>query len=253
MSNPLQVWYCIPTARVPVALQILREWKGQGYRNALLLDTKSSDAAAVAVAKAAYNVDAVLVVEQYIGWADSVNRLAALALERGADMVVTGGDDVWPEMRYPAHVLAQQFADHFPNLFGVMQPSGDGSECYDRCAMTPWVGRGFIEKTYGGKGPFWPEYFHFWPDTELFNVAHMLGCYWNRPDLIQFHDHWRRQGCNAVRPQHLMAASARNGADHEIFTKRRGRGWPGARPESTAHLPPREKRRLLEYQRRHAV
>ena len=79
-----------------------------------------------------------------------------------------------------------------------MQPTGDryGEGYIDTAAASPWIGREFAVRAYGGHGPFRDEYHHFYADTELQQVALKLRCFWQRPDITQEHKHWSRFGNN---------------------------------------------------------
>lgn len=128
-------------------------------------------------------------------------------------------------------------------LFGVMQPTGDrwgdAQGAYiDRVAGSPWIGREFARRMYGGSGPYWPEYFHMGVDEELQAVATKLGVFWQRPDLTHYHAHWgrprpgERMGQVDRMPAFLAEA---NSPEHwrkykALFSKRQAAGFPGHEP-----------------------
>jgi hypothetical protein len=90
----------------------------------------------------------------------------------------------------------------------------------------------------GGQGPFWPEYFHMFDDAELQAVATRLGVFWQRRDLIHFHDHWGRprEGEQMGRADRMpnflkQANSAENwNRSKSLFESRQAAGWPGSEP-----------------------
>ena len=131
--------------------------------------------------------------------------------------------------------------------FGVMQPTGDrwgenedwarakypDRPAYiDRICGSPWMGREFCRRMYGGNGPMWPEYFHMFNDEELQCVAEKLGVLWQRRDLIQYHDHWGRDGFGAKAPEFLDRANSPANWDamKTIFETRKAAGFPGHEP-----------------------
>lgn len=156
----------------------------------------------------------------YEGYVHASNKLVHMALDADSscDWVVCGGDDYWPVPDKRADEIADDCAIHFSlattmqfkhesPTFGVMQPTGDrwgdsvrSREQYgenrgaylDRIAGSPWIGRDFAKRIYGGKGPMWPEFYHMYADEHLQCVAEKLGVYWQRRDLVQYHDHWGR-------------------------------------------------------------
>jgi len=190
---------------------------------------------------------------------------------------VTGGDDTLPDPHYSAEQIARQCEEHFskeiadPATFGVMQPTGDrfgersdyhpfiarpnmlacvtcaGMEAddrhlkgayIDRSAGSPWIGAEFARRMYGGRGPLCEEYWHMFDDTELQEVATMLGVFCQRRDLIHFHQHWGRPlpgetiARNAKPPKFLEhAAGPENWKRSKgIFEARKAADWPGWEP-----------------------
>lgn len=215
----LNVWYAIPSANYARCMSCFDAWEAQGCRCAVLLDFG---------ALIPRNAEVFLQPREYPGYFASVNQLAFHLLERhGADIVVAGGDDMFPDPKRTAQEIAEQYLARFPDGFGVMQPTGDDLDGTDRICGSPWFGRGWIQRANGGRGPFWPEYRAFFGDEELKTVAEAQGVLWQRPDLVQRHEHWSRPG---AAPK--TAYQARNDGlwnrDETIFKVRRGRGFPGS-------------------------
>lgn len=213
------VWFAIPSANAAKARHTLPAWRDMGYRVAVLQDRFRHD------------VDADLVVRSWTdwrGWVASVNHLVRLPELREADVIVTGGDDMYPDPKLRAEEIREQFLDRFPGTFGVMQPTGDTMDGTDRICGSPWMGRAFRDLLNCGRGPFWPEYFNFYADEEMFEVARTLGVLWQRPDLVQRHDHWSLAG--TVQPLYLRAAQKLWHRDEFRFLLRRTIGFPGAEP-----------------------
>jgi hypothetical protein len=213
----MSVWLCIPSARaVEQAGPVLRKWRERGYSIAVWRD----------------EMDWPLGISNYIragaypGYAVAVNTLIrdVMQADSQAEWFVTGGDDVEPDANYTAEEIARQCRSYFYALhhrndetFGVMQPTGDrwgiehrhlgktGSAYIDRVCGSPWMGREFCRRIYGGKGPLWPEFTHMFVDEHLQEVALRRGILWQRPDLIHYHRHWaREEGADAFStPEHL--------------------------------------------------
>lgn len=277
----MTVWYCIPSARPPAeANEILKLWRAQGYKIALMCDSKPDAEAKIH--------DACLV-QEYPGYSKAVNELIHNIIWDGptyhfpdpdAEWFVTGGDDVAPDANHTAEEIARQCSQHFKDIyrrvmysyasdysatlthqnhedlriistFGVMQPTGDrfADGSIDRICGSPWMGREFCRRAYGGNGPMWPEYFHMFNDEELQHVAIKLGCFWQRPDLIHLHHWWGRRDLSinspatgwtgnpaaptrAVAPKHLERANSQENWDamKAIFESRRRAGFPGHEP-----------------------
>lgn len=204
----MSVWFLIPSARPPEeAEKVLKLWRQQGYKVALLRDAGEGIACDY--------LHSCLI---YRGYAQAVNSLVkdVIELDPAAEWFVTGGDDTEPDLNYTAEEIAEQCSRHFGleqmrigktsapdavptrigpySTFGVMQPTGDryAGGCIDRIAGSPWMGRDFCQRIYGGKGPLWPEFTHMFVDEHLKCVAEKLGIFWQRPDLIHLHRHFMR-------------------------------------------------------------
>jgi hypothetical protein len=204
-------------------------WRAMGYRVALWRD---------------YGDDTVesdyLKLGDYPGYAKAANALIGdvLALDAGCNWIVTGGDDTDPDPKKPAFEIARECAEKFDGTFGVMQPTGDrfAGGSIDRIAGSPWIGREFCERAYGGNGPYFEGYRHMFVDEEIMQVALKLGVFWQRPDLTHLHRHFMRESdaidSRAVArpvPPHLAEAnSPGHWKTHKtIFLERKSLGFPG--------------------------
>lgn len=167
--------------------------------------------------------DMVIVQEEWKGFATAANILCH---EVPGDIVVVIGDDMFPDPSRTAQEVGQDFLARFPDLYGLMQPIGDVYGLTHKCAVSPWIGRKFIERTYGGEGPYWPEYYHYFNDHELQLVAEKLGVFQQREDLNQYHDHWQRKA-NPRRPKYLREARRCHHNDHLLWKQRARAGYPG--------------------------
>lgn len=195
-----------------------------------------------------------------------------------ADWFVTGGDDIFPDKTKSAEEIARECSDRFTGLnwpprgategmstpwerlrysgprneaeastFGVMQPTADrwhegvggfSNAPIDRVCGSPWMGREFCRRMYGGKGPLFEGYRHMFVDEELQEVALKLGVLWQRRDLTHFHKHWGRGETDKSIvndpkiPDHLVKW---NTPEHwreskQMFDERKAAGFPGHEP-----------------------
>ena len=237
----MSVWLTIPSARpAEQAIPLLTLWRERGYRISVWRDqadevSRWADAAICAPKRPVPPGCSV-----YPGYSVTSNMLVYLAglrhhRKHPADWCVCGGDDVEPDLAHTAEEIAAECAAHFRGTFGVMQPTGDrwAQGHIDRIAGSPWIGSEFAHRAYGGNGPYWHEYRHMFADEELFEVAHKLGVYWARPDLIHLHRHWTRDGAIAnwtkVMPEFLREANSKeHWAKYKaLFNARKVAGFPG--------------------------
>jgi hypothetical protein len=228
-----QVYLCIPSARPGGGT--LSAWKEQGYKIAVWRDPGPS---------AHLPLADIIMIAPYPGYARAVNHLAREVFTRDeeCEWIVAGGDDTLPDLAHSPDEIAEQCTHNFGDTFGIMQPTGDrwGDDAYgrahwpeapamiDRIAGSPWIGREFARRMYGGLGPYWPGWHHNWLDEELKCVAEKSGVYWARRDLIHYHDHPVRKGLGW--PAHLADASAEYKRMEPKFRERKGAGFPGHEP-----------------------
>ena len=210
----MEVWACFPTVHLKETNEIASLWKEYGYKVAVFVNPP--------FAYSKLKVDKVFIQNKWEGFGVAANILCHGV---PGDVVVLIGDDILPHPGRTAQEIGEEFKERFPDLFGVMQPTGDDYGSIKICAISPWIGRGFIEKAYGGQGPYWGEYKHYYSDHELQVVATLLGAFQQRPDLIQYHDHWQRR--NERRPKHLRKAKRGYVKDKQLFRRRKGENFPG--------------------------
>lgn len=252
----MSVWLCIPSKRPPEeAEKVLKLWRERGYKIALLRDEGECGK---------LRCDYENSILPYPGYAAAVNSLIrdVLCLHPEAEWLVTGGDDVQPDMNHSAEEIARQCSEKFyvhfelmyPPLrdkiagwsasatelrtFGVMQPTGDRwgdrqGPYIERVCGSPWMGREFCRRVYGGRGPLFEGYFHMGEDEELQAVAQKVGVLWQRPDLIHFHNHWGRKNASGDdMPKFLERANDPKewAAYKKLFAERQAAGFPGHEP-----------------------
>ncbi|HLO42593.1 MAG TPA: hypothetical protein VK176_16340 [Phycisphaerales bacterium] len=215
-STP-KVWFAIPTANPAAAARNLPRWRAMGYRVAVLQDRRRFP---VPEADLVFTPST-----EYLGWGTSVSLLSRMLVIAGADIVVTGGDDMQPDPRHRAEEIGRQFIEHFGGTLGVMQPTGDDMPGVDRICGSPWLGRQWIIDGYGGMGPVPTCYRHFYADEELKLVAERQGKLWMRPDLVQHHEHWSRTGQRHEVAEVLQTYWAE---DQGTFINRQMCGFPGS-------------------------
>jgi hypothetical protein len=226
----MSVYFCIPSARPDGGTA--RHWKFMGYRLALWRDREDI--------VSSFGPDDIRITAPYPGYSQSVNALMKAAFDADPDCqwCVTGGDDTLPDQGTKPEVIAAQCTQHFNGTFGVMQPTGDAwaDRSIERICGSPWVGRDFWRRTYGGNGPMWHEYWHNFNDNELQDVSLHLGVLWQRRDLTHLHQHWMREtNTNGIRvharpPEFLKRAAGIElfSAMRVIYEQRRAAGFPGA-------------------------
>jgi hypothetical protein len=189
-----------------------------------------------------------------------VNLLAKTVFEHDptCNWIVAGGDDTLPDPNKAPDEIALECEEYFGKVhalearddygtwrklrhqtFGVMQPTGcrfaGGS--IDRIAGSPWLGREFCERMYGGTGPYFDGYSHMFLDEELQNVAIKLGVFWQRPDLTHQHNHFCRTPDGGVNwanpmPEHLKKWNTQQhwNESKALFLSRQATGFPGHEP-----------------------
>jgi len=204
-NRPWAVW---PSVDPGLANQCAWRWKKMGYGTAVLLDEWAD----------VPNADMIVEGGNWRGFPAAVNRLLQ---EVQADICVVIGDDMFPDCLMTGPQIAKEFRARFPDLVGVMQPTGDKYGSIETCAVAPWIGRGYVKQCKGQV--YCEEYFHYFSDEELCLTATAQGCYWKRPDLRQYHDHWGRVK-GQEHPPHLETAQKRWAQDRDTFERRRRNG-----------------------------
>lgn len=222
----MSVWFAVPSKRPPEEAETcLAEWRKMGYKIALWRDTGDPEIPCD-----------LLLVGEYKGYHNAVNALCKEILKRDpdAEWIVTGGDDTKPDPNKRAEAIAAECTEHFNGTFGVMQPTGDlkawPQSQVDRICGSPWMGREFCRRMYGGNGPFWHSYYHMWGDEEMHKVCKMMGILWNRPDITHFHAHWQRPDTAKPYPEFLKKANAAYAIHAPEFRYRESHNWPGHEP-----------------------
>lgn len=217
--SDLEIWYAIPSANPSRAQECLEQWQAHGCRTAVALNKGMPQL---------QTADLHMWMDPYPGYFPTVNQMCMRILEEhSADIIITGGDDMYPSSAHTAQQIGKEFFERFPTLYGVMQPTGDrGIPGVDNICGSPWIGREFIRRAYGGKGPFWHQYFAYYGDEEMKCVAERLGVLQQRPDISQYHDHFSRAGGPPREPYQI-----RNEKfwiqDQNIFKHRAAHSFPG--------------------------
>lgn len=218
MHQP-EVWFAIPSASPENCRRVLPLWRERGYKVAILQNWKRADIPA----------DLVVWTDRYPGWAGSINALCRDVVPKSASIIVSGGDDMLPDPDRSAEEIARDFMERFPDTFGVMQPHGDDYRDTRHYCGSPWIGRSFADRMYGGHGPMFGEYRHNWADVELYWVARCRGLLWERPDLSQRHEHFHREG--REKPDYWVATvQSSDLRDVSLFLDRKGAEFPGHAP-----------------------
>jgi hypothetical protein len=213
----MSIWLLAPSIRHDAG-EVFAQWQARGYKVAALIDATATEPP---------SVDVLVGVEKYEGYGASINRLwSEIAVEK-PDLIIAGADDLYPCEDRTADELASDFFEHFPGGFGVMHLGKfdlSAGTSTDHC----WIGAEYARRINGGKGPVWPEYRHYFDDTELGCVADALGVLWRRPEYGQRHDHWTLKGNE--RPAHLAQAGEGWARARALFKERQAAGFPGSEP-----------------------
>ena len=246
----MSVWICAPSIRPGGGT--LPQWREAGYKVAVCRQGAPFPEADLSFPR-----------ETYGGWAASINFLVKFVMnvDKDAEWFVGGADDVLPDPSHTPELIAFECGRHFgdaqaqfrmehivsniPNApsegrfpwsaFGVMQPTGDlrlwPNSRIDTFAGSPWIGRSFAERAYGGKGPMFDGYRHAWSDQELQEVAIKLRVFWQRPDLIHKHLHQMREGGLPLPPGIWESTAGRDYTESmPLFKARQAAGFPGHEP-----------------------
>jgi len=201
----LDIWVAWPTVNIVEANDMAAVWKKQGYKVAVLVEEPVVDQP---------HIDTIITISEWKGFPHAANTLCK-SIEY--DIIVIAGNDLYPELRRPAQILGAEFIEHFGGTNGIMHPTGDRYGLIDEASICPWIGKDY------GIAPYNEEYYHYYCDGELQDVAVQKGTFWQRPDVIQYHDHWGRT--SAKRPKHLMPALAHHPEDKATYERRKANGF----------------------------
>lgn len=233
----MSVFCLIPVHQDQIAMATATAavWKAKGYGVAALVDGPRDEI------DVPQGCDLVVQVDQYKGFASSINTLCAELQKRVGDVdwVVVGNADIYPHEGLTAEQIAAQCKEHFDGTLGVMQPAGQhfGALAAKTACTCAWIGLEWRQTFYGGKGPFHPEYFHYYEDAEIMHVASLTKTLWWRTDLTQHHDHYLLH--TKTTPPHLEKTKPHAVISKNLFMRRKAQLFPGAIPEGfPIELPP---------------
>lgn len=204
------VWVVWPTVHKEQSNKMISLWHELEYKVAILVNQPLGN-------KDFPEAEMVIVQDEWKGFPVAANILCEEAL---GNIIVVVGDDVYPDKR-EANKLGERFLKRFPDTFGVAQPTADKYGCWDKCAVSPWIGRKFIKKI----GPYCEQYYHYFSDEDLQQVAMKLNVFEQWEDVNQYHDHWERNK-KEKRPAHLLEAKKQWHKDRKIFKERMIKGFP---------------------------
>jgi len=213
----MDIAVCVPTCNELRANRTTRLWNAAGYSVCLWVEPKLAHIKA----------DLVHVASEYPGWFVACNKLAAMAVDNGADVVVLCGDDIDPDPRHTAKEAAAIYMARFPNKLGLMQPTGDSPTNAGEWCGSPWLGSAWVQRAYMGHGSTWPGYYHFWGDWELECVAKRLELLWKTSQLSQYHHHPAVGRAPRQTYQALHEGSWFD-RDHKLFSQRKANNFPGS-------------------------
>jgi hypothetical protein len=217
-----------PSAYPTRAAAAVEKWKAMGYQAGVYFNTGTQgDSGAYHEWRGPYE-----------GYWNACNWMAKMLVngQEQAQIVIFAADDIEPDPKKTCQEISNEFIEHFPDLFGVMQPCGDrqgmdrsGKPAAARICGSPWLGAEWIRRAYQGNGPVDSRFFHFYGDESLYEVAGKQNALWMRPDLMQYHRHWSW----GHEPQ--QAYQRKNSNDHwltdkALFELEKSKGFPGSEP-----------------------
>lgn len=218
----MSVWLTIPSARPVAEAQLcINSWRELGYNVALIRQGDPLEGCDIQIST-----------HTYMGYPKSINLLSKLVLahDDGAEWMVIGGDDYYPDPRLKACNIAHMCNVRFKDTYGVMQPTGDREHggVIDTAAASAWIGRDWCRRAYGGRGPLPSCYYHYYTDTELQEVAILQDVFHQDQSIFQEHRHWTREFKPA--PSFMAEAISMTKDDRDVFHSRRITGFPGHGP-----------------------
>ena len=214
--------WLIPTANPALCSENFAAWRALGWDTFAMVegDARILDATGV------FRED------EYAGWGESFNLMARY-LAGQYDWMGTGGDDCFPDPRLDAETIGNELSSHFGGTFGVCQATADqwawnknGSA--DPICFAPFIGSDFAKRWSGGRGAFWPDYFQWFADNELFETANRAELFLQRTDWLVDHRHVAKDGRQA--PEYKLSKQPRWQADHDLYHARKRDGFPGHSP-----------------------
>lgn len=224
----MTIWFATPSARpIAEAQACFDAWMKIGCEVAASRDNPSDCDL--------LQLDCCVPISRYRGYYREANELARWVLKTRptCNIIVTGGDDIFPDPTFSADRLEAEFIEYFGGTLGVMQPTGlawnneiiNGRETQERIAWGPWLGREWCERAYMGKGPYWDAPYHFFADELLQLTAERLGLFWQRRDIMQEH---RQTYGGGLMHEFRRKANERWDADMKLFELVRHPDWYGA-------------------------
>lgn len=223
-ASPFNVWVVFPTCNADRCSKFVPYWRGMGYKVAIQIEN--------VLDLPSFACDHGHIQPTYDGYWRAVNRLAVTVVEQyKANVVVCAADDMLPDPKHTADDIAQRYLKHFPDGYGILQPTGDTLKGTDCICGSPWMGRGWVLNAYEGCGPYHAGYGHFFADEELLHVARAQGCLVQDSELTQQHHHWSndRSPYFGAKTEYQTRNSSRWwDADKAIYERRKADGFPGS-------------------------
>ncbi len=214
--------YLIPTANPALASECFAAWRGMGWDTiALTEDEKEIEHATKVIRQSVYK-----------GWGESFNFLAH-ELAGEYDWLATGGDDCFPDPKRCAESIGNELTEHFGGTFGVAQATSD-KWAFDKfgtvspICFAPFIGAEFARRWNGGHGAFWPGYYQWFADNELYHTTSAANLLLVRPDWHVDHRHVSKFGKPS--PEYKVSKHGRWAADSLLFTNRQAQRFPGHEP-----------------------
>lgn len=223
-------WVLFPSADPRRGLRCADQWLAKGYEVLVGLDGDKL------CAEREEGPKLICMPAPFPGYYRVINGLAKTAFDHGADLVTAIGDDMDPPSQ-GAQAIAELYFGRFKDGFGVLQGCGDrqgdvivGTANSERICGSPTFGRGWHERGYAGRGPFWEEYRTFYGDEDLWNVAKLCGVLWLEKSITIFHRHWSFGHAPKMWYQERNQENWQG--DCYTFERRKREGFPGWQPKT---------------------
>ena len=219
-----KVWVCFPSVIPEKGQKAALRWREKGYR----VGVYAQDSVFINS-----EIDWVGIGMEYQGYWWACDRIVRAVAEQGAEVFVLAADDMDPDPNHTAEEISAEYLERFPDGYGIMQPCGDrqgmdstGKPASARICGSPWFGTGWLKRGFGGEYIVPTDFFHFYGDEILKEVAEKLDILWMRDDLIQDHQHW---AFGRQKKEGYQETNSRNHwqKDQKIFMEAKKEGFQG--------------------------
>lgn len=234
----MRIGVAFPTIALQKASETVGRWRARGFVPLIMVNN-------VAGAKYPEGCGAIKK-DSYEGYFREMNLLCKILFEDArCDVVVCGGDGMWPDPELDATAAGALLALKFPNGVGVMQPIWDKFPGSDGNCWGPWIGKGFWREFYQHEGPFCHEYIQYFGGCELHDVAKKEGVLYETDAIHQYFHHYSRSGGPKATFFQEHNRSEYLERDRSMYFQRKKDGYPGSGKLGKLYLPEHTGRIIL--------